>query len=661
MALCAWQKAVAERELDLFFGACLLSGGESASSAVRAASSHLVGLGRGVLQLIDAASENLGKLKEPILLLEQLVATAEEESARQRGPASVPAVLEEERTTQGLSQRTILHGIRQAILSLSQIDVRKALLEVDVAKLTRSCRIELNSGGPLSPTTLERGSRPHLDPIGTRISKAFPLNTCPIDFRTFDFRSSPSYFDFLQGLPFHQPDKKSPLDGDSKRHKAAAALPASLPLQSLRWPRPPSRKKAKRPDPTSLGSSWFASKEATTAVRDAWFDSRPPVSAAAEEAGSLGDEPLNVTVFIYARHERLAPDEIRDAVEGETAAAAVDGPSSDMEDDLMELADMLSRVRLSERTLPEGTLSAIREAVDLQNPHRRADLMSTEAARSDAEVRKSLEFTAALLEKLSLATVYANARARPLAEALGLSMQTLVLDEFFDSSARWFSKHWVSLPDTKEHAHAKSFLNAQYWRVRQVRDGAVAAGLSEVWDRLMPRLDVLVSRLRNFRVGLDPETSRRPASPGSEVPHKRPRDGSVDESSGRPYDAPVSLPPLHLLCYIRPQHEGKDPLEDDGTIFFEEVSLGAFFRGGRFLAEPASPTVVEPASPPPTILPRVEPADGVGADDIMTEGSPRGRGEGADTEIHKASPIETTDLMVCTGAAQEAQERNRPA
>ncbi|KAI1113723.1 hypothetical protein F5Y14DRAFT_417059 [Nemania sp. NC0429] len=200
---------------------------------------------------------------------------------------------------------------------------------------------------------------------------------------------------------------------------------------------------------------------------------------------------------------------------------------------------------------------------------------------------ESVDFTLALLESLPQWILYTNfPNGKQLALSLGASVQTALLDEFWDSCADMAQQALELFPfgdsDTdSELAKHRYVQNLLLQRIKRLRSLQINRALMPAWIALVPMVDGLASRLRDLSPDMpkfDTETGRQfvappvpPAAPRPQTvapiplspkwraqPHSTPQFG-YGSTGGlfrevRTIDVPdpILLPPAHLLFYGTP-------------------------------------------------------------------------------------------------------------
>ncbi|KAF5723145.1 hypothetical protein FMUND_2187 [Fusarium mundagurra] len=599
LALYNWKESVGSARLARYFDTPPRN---NRFPSVDQARGHIIALGERILQLINNTAEGLGNIRELISRLEKLLAKAKEERDGKTTVLREGTLPSFEKPTGSLCLRLILEGIRQEIQGLNGIDIRHELLQ--------AATIEVRQHG-----NVDRGA-PYLFRLDLGCEELLSFT----DYETLSSTSDPIYFSagehsgpemrLTHPMRIHS-EGRNRRQPSKLRHRRR--LSDAIEFSQLRLP---SSTKMKQPNLTFLRSLWSMAQDTTTAIRDTWFHSRPPPNP-----GFLGSGLSTFTVLITARENRLTSDEIRAALEHQ------DAKDKEVEEDgASGLTYHLSRIKVSETTLPEDILKAIRKAVDEQNLPQPTVLMQGEVARNDFHDRRSLQFTSALLESLCRGTVYANTKVNSLAEVLGPSMQTLIMDEFFESSKRWFRNHSAPLPYTKEFTEATSFISAHYRRIKQVCNGPMANELLPSWDLIQPLLDRLLTILQDLRGELEfncnPETELRDRIIEGPLKRRLRVAQSPTRIYSRSVDTSVSLAPLHILCYVVPQvvqEELQEMEYDTGqandsdslnnpriTMSWETVRFDTMYNSPHFRVGRSSSAGREPQGLPSTVR-RMEP------------------------------------------------------
>ncbi|KAF5543330.1 hypothetical protein FMEXI_7110 [Fusarium mexicanum] len=538
LALYNWKESVGSARLARYFDT---PPGNNGFPSVDRARGHIIALGDRILQLISNTAEGLGNIRELISRLEKLLAKAKEERDRQTTVLRESNLPNLERPTSTLCLDSILKDIRQEIRGLSRIGVRDELLQAATIEVRQHGN--LDRGAPY-PFRLELGCK---EVLSSTDYEALSSTSDPIYFSAGE-HSGPE-MRLTHPMRIHSEGRNRRLPSKLRQRRR---LSDSIEFSQLRLP---SSTKMKQPNLTFLRSLWSIAQDTTTTIRDTWFHSRPPPNPR-----FLGSGLFDFTVLITARENRLTSDEIRAALEDQ------DAKDKEVEEDgVSGLTYHLSRIKVSETTLPEDILKAIRKAVDEQNPPQPTMLMQGEVARNDFHDRRSLQFTSALLESLCRGTVYANTKVNSLAEVLGPSMQTLIMDEFFESSKRWFRHHLAPLPYTNESIEATSFISAHHRRIKQVCNVPMANELLPSWDLIQPLIDRLLTILQDLRGELEFncnfETDLRDRIIEGPLKRRLRVAQSPTRIYSRSVDTSVSLAPLHILCYVVPQAVHVEPQE----------------------------------------------------------------------------------------------------
>ncbi|KAI1147199.1 hypothetical protein F4825DRAFT_159351 [Nemania diffusa] len=220
---------------------------------------------------------------------------------------------------------------------------------------------------------------------------------------------------------------------------------------------------------------------------------------------------------------------------------------------------------------------------------------------------ESIDFTITLLDNLPNWLLYNNfAHGEELAKVFGVSIQTVLLDEFWDSCANLLSQvreTFSSLdPDTEsQRAKQRYVQNLLRQRTKHLESLRVNRALIKIWSSLKPMVHQLVSRLQDCTTmpKFETETEKQPASPpippsptvfhrlqtpppltmpvqpsperdSTLIPHHEESQGYLEQCPIFPIShphsprnvvpsvkvpSPVRLPPAYLLFYAAPTPE----------------------------------------------------------------------------------------------------------
>ncbi|TGJ78428.1 hypothetical protein E0Z10_g10338 [Xylaria hypoxylon] len=256
---------------------------------------------------------------------------------------------------------------------------------------------------------------------------------------------------------------------------------------------------------TKETDQWASTQEILERIRLYWRHRRPPLDL---EHQLHRNKSLHLTIAISSDPAVFQADKLRESL------ASLEQSRREPINSLTTLFSNL-RIRPVDNKLCADIIQTFRDAVP--KLHHEPNFETTGPFLESVE---SIDFTMALLDSLPHWQLYNNfPHGKELAKALGVSVQMVLLDEFWDSCANLLS-HVRDTPPSLDHdtesqqAKQRYVQNLLLQRVRRLDSLRVNRALIEVWSSLQPMVHELVSELQDCTAmpKLETETEKQPLS-----------------------------------------------------------------------------------------------------------------------------------------------------